>query len=221
LFGDRLVDRIAELMRDRIMEARYAPGEPLPRRRLAEELSVGSTVVGEALRVLGREGLVCPGARGEMRVTLHDRRLLLDAHDLRSAIEGLGARLAALRDESFDRALQRALDEQREAIEIDDSRRFVRADIAFHAALLDRSGNLLLRSCVALVRWTSRSAPLGRPRMRQALAEHEAILAAIRNRDPEEAERAARAHISATAYVAESAPRACADGPDSDGPGEL
>ena len=58
---DLLVDRVVELLRDRIIEGSYARGEPLASRRLAEELNVDATVVGEALRVLRREGLVSRG----------------------------------------------------------------------------------------------------------------------------------------------------------------
>jgi DNA-binding GntR family transcriptional regulator len=195
LNGDRLVDRVVELLRDRIIEARYAPGEPLPRRRLAEELNLGATVVGEALRVLRREGLVYRGRRGEMRVAWHDRSLLLDAFELRCVIDGLAARLAAGHGASPGVALEKALAEQRTAIAIGDTRRFCWADIAFHRALLDCSGNVLLRSCVSIVRWTSRNASWDGREMRLELSEHEAILQAVRARDAREAERAAQAHV--------------------------
>ena len=193
--ADMLVDRVVELLRDRIIEARYAPGEVLSRRRLAQELSLGATVVGEALRVLRREGLVSRGRRGETRVASHDHALLLDAFELRYLIDGLAARLAAGHGASPGVALENALVEQRAAIASGTTRRFCWADIAFHAALLDCSGNLLLRSCVSLVRSTSRNATWYGQQMPQALSEHEAILAAVRARDGGEAERAAQMHI--------------------------
>jgi DNA-binding GntR family transcriptional regulator len=193
--ADMLVDRVVELLRDRIIGARYPPGEVLSRRRLAQELSLGATVVGEALRVLRREGLVSRGRRGETRVASHDHALLLDAFELRYLIDGLAARLAAGHGASPGVALENALVEQRAAIASGNTRRFCWADIAFHAALLDCSGNVLLRSCVSVVRSTSRNAAWGGEQMRQALSEHEAVLAAVRARDGGEAERAAQAHI--------------------------
>jgi DNA-binding GntR family transcriptional regulator len=195
LGADLLVDRVVELVRDRIIQARYAPGEALPRRRLAQELSLGATVVGEALRVLRREGLVFRGRRGEMRVASLDHAVLLDAFELRYVIDGLAARLAAGHGASPGAALDKALVEQRAAIASGNTRRFCWADIAFHAALLDYSGNVLLRSCVPLVRSTSRNAALNGQQMRQALSDHEVILAAVRARDGGEAERTAQAHI--------------------------
>jgi DNA-binding GntR family transcriptional regulator len=208
--GDRLVDWVAELLRDRIIEGRYAQDEPLPRRRLGAELNIGTTAVGEALRVLVREGLVLPGRRGEMRVARHDRALLLDAYELRGVIDGLSARLTAQRRVPVDRYLENALQDQHAAGDAGDSGRFMRADIAFHAALLNGAGNLLLLAQLPLVRWTCRNAPVGAQWMRQAIAEHEDIRAAVRDGDPEEAERAAKAHIRARAYAADdgSAPLA-------------
>jgi DNA-binding GntR family transcriptional regulator len=201
LFQDRLVDRVADLLRDRIIEGRYAPGEPLPRRRLADELNVGTTVVGEALRVLGREWLVLPGPRGKACVASHDRSFLMDAHELRVVIEGLGAWLAAQRGGRVARALRHTLEEQRQAFEIGDPRRFVQGDIAFHAALLNGSGNLLLKRQAALVRWTCRDASVDDRWMREVLEEHEAVLVAVRNREPAEAERTAKAHIRARTHA--------------------
>lgn len=201
LFQDRLVDRVAELLRDRIIEGVYAPGERLPRGRLADELNVGTTVVGEALRILSREGLVLPGAHGKLCVARHDRSFLMDAHELRLVIDGLGARLAAQRGGPVERMLRDALEKQRQAFEMGDPRRFVRGGIAFHAAIMDGSGNLLLQRQIPLVRWPCGRASVDDRWMREVLAEHEAVLAAVLNQQPDEAERAAKAHIQARAQA--------------------
>jgi DNA-binding GntR family transcriptional regulator len=138
---------------------------------------------------------VLRGQGGEMRVASQDHPLLLDAFELRYLIDGLAARLAAGHGASLGVAPENALLEQRAAIASGNTRRFRWADIAFHAALLDCSGNVLLRSCVSLVRSTSRNARWDGQQMPQALSEHEAILAAVRARDGGAAERAAQAHI--------------------------
>jgi DNA-binding GntR family transcriptional regulator len=130
-----------------------------------------------------------------MRVASHDHALLLDAFELRYLIDGLAARLAAGHGASPGVALEKPLAEQRAAIASGNARRFSWADIAFHTALLDCSGNVLLRSCVSHVRWTSLTARWGGQQMPQALSEHETILAAVRAHDAGEAERAAQAHI--------------------------
>jgi DNA-binding GntR family transcriptional regulator len=53
-----LVDEIADVLRERIIEGRYTAHASLSQRGLAKELSVARGVVGEALRVLRRDGLV-------------------------------------------------------------------------------------------------------------------------------------------------------------------
>ena len=204
------MDRVVELLRDRIIAAHYPPGEALPRRRLAEELNLGTTVVGEALRVMRREGLLCRGRRGEMRVVSHDRSVLLDAFELRYQIDGLAARLAAEHGASPGVPLRKALAEQRVAIATGDTRRFRWADIAFHAAVLECSGNVLLRPCVPLARWTCWKTPWDREAMSVALSEHEAILEAIQARDPGEAERAAQAHVRCAIAEVSKVPEAFA-----------
>jgi DNA-binding GntR family transcriptional regulator len=204
--GGRLVDNIAELLRERIIHGRYAPGAPLSRRPLAEELGASRSVVGEALRMLEREGFVAaaPGGRA-LRVASEDRTNLVSAYALREMIDGLAARLAAERGTpALDDSLQACLVELRAAVDADDVRRYRRANIAFHTALIEAPGNPLLLSQVTLVRGTSRSATVVAHGRRQAtLSEHAAIAAAVEARRPCEAEAAARAHVRATVAALE------------------
>ena len=75
----------------------------------------------------------------------------------------------------------------------------MRADISFHASLVDGSGNPVLRSHWLLVRFTTRSAMLlTSAQLNGSIEEHEAILTAVIRGEPEPAERAARAHVRAT-----------------------
>src|SRR5258708_40254057 len=75
-----LVDDIAGVVRERIIEGRYAPDAPLSQRELAEELSVARGVVGEALRMLRREGLVESAKVGAVtRVAAPDWGVFLSA----------------------------------------------------------------------------------------------------------------------------------------------
>jgi DNA-binding GntR family transcriptional regulator len=196
-----LVDEIAGVLRERIIEGRYAARAPLSQRALARELTVARGVVGEALRMLHREGLVDIAQIGaRTRVAAVDRWVLLSACAVREVIDGLAARLAAGHAGPAIRAKCRAaLGEQRVAVRCGDRQRYLRANVAFHAAVIDGSANPLLRSHLWLVRSTSRGAVLlGPPRMREEIREHEAILAAVSRGEPEQAELAARAHVRAT-----------------------
>jgi DNA-binding GntR family transcriptional regulator len=196
-----LVDEIAGVLRERIIEGRYAAEAPLSQRALAKELTVARGVVGEALRLLRREGLVDITRVGATtRVAAADRWVFLSACAVREMVDGLAARLAAHHaGPAIAARCAAALEEQRAAVSSGDRLRYMRANVAFHAALIDSSDNPLLRNQMWLVRLTSRSAmQLGLERMRQAIPEHEAILAAVSRGDTEQAERAARAHVRAT-----------------------
>jgi DNA-binding GntR family transcriptional regulator len=197
----QLVDDIAGVLRERIIEGRYVATAPLSQRALAQELTVARGVVGEALRILRREGLVDiahVGAR--TRVAAVDRWVLFSACAVREVLDGLAARLAAGHPgPAIREKCGMALSEQRVAVRSGDRLRYLRANVAFHAAVIDGSDNPLLRSHLWLVRSTSRGAVLlGPPRMREEIREHEAILAAVSRGEPDQAELAAREHVRAT-----------------------
>jgi GntR family transcriptional repressor for pyruvate dehydrogenase complex len=73
------------------------------------------------------------------------------------------------------------------------------ADVAFHAALVEATGNAPLASLVRRIDAALLAAryPLARPayRRERAIPEHEAILTAVRERDPAAARDAMRAHL--------------------------
>jgi DNA-binding GntR family transcriptional regulator len=194
-----MVDEIAEILRERIVEGRLAPQEPLTQRRVAEALDVSRATAGEALRMLRREGLVDIDA-GTMRVAPFDGAVLLSTYAVREVVDGLAARLAArYAGPGTERRCRAALDEHRAALEAGDRLQSMRADISFHASLVDGSANPVLRRHWLRVRFTMRSALLLTPvQLRGAVEEHEAILAAVSRREAEPAERAARAHVRAT-----------------------
>jgi DNA-binding GntR family transcriptional regulator len=196
--SERLADKVAELLRERIVEGRYRAGERLPRGVLADELSVSPAVVGEALRMLHREGFVAVSPGGAM-VRPDERSVLQAAYEFREALDGLAARLAAERaGGGLEAALRGAIEAQRAATESLDHRRAIAANVAFHCAIIDATANPFLISQRAVVRWTSRG--LGRRTATELGGindEHERILVAISTGDPDEAERMARAHVHA------------------------
>jgi DNA-binding GntR family transcriptional regulator len=194
-----MVDEAAEILRERIVEGRLAPQEQLTQRRLAEDLSVTRAVAAEALRTLHREGLLDSTA-GTMRVAAADGAVLRSAYAVREVIDGLAAGLAASHaGPGTERRCQAALDNHRVALEAGDRLNSMRADISFHAGLVDGSGNPVLRSHWLPLRFTTRSAMLLTPAQLQgSIEEHEAILIAVSRGEPEQAERVARAHVRAT-----------------------
>jgi DNA-binding FadR family transcriptional regulator len=118
-----MVDEIAEILRERIVEGRLAPQQPLTQRRVAEDLDVTRATAGEALRMLRREGLVDSSA-GTMRVAAADSAVLLPAYAVREMVDGLAAGLAACHSGAgTQRRCRAALEELRAAAELGDRSR--------------------------------------------------------------------------------------------------
>ncbi len=92
----RLVDEVADELRERIYSGSYALGSKLRQEELAEELQVSRTPLREALRVLESEGLLHSEPGRGVRVVPADVKKFLAAYQLREVIDGLAARLAAL-----------------------------------------------------------------------------------------------------------------------------
>lgn len=196
----QLVDETVEILRERIVEGRLAAEASLPQRRLAADLNVARAVVGEALRMLHREGLVDGGGVARaMRVAPADRSGLLSAYVVREVLDGLAARLAAsYAGPAIQRRCHAALEDQRKALRSGHRLRYMRADHSFHMALLDGAGNSVLDAHWSSLRSTMRSVMLVPvARLRDCIEEHEAIFAAVSRGHPDHAERAVRTHLHA------------------------
>jgi DNA-binding GntR family transcriptional regulator len=221
--GPRAFERVFRHVRDRIVEHRLSPGEPLYETGLAEELGLSRTPIRHALARLVSEGFL------ETRTDRRGYRIpLLDGEDLRELfvaremLEGTAARLAAeeARREDIQRLRERNEEEIRASVE-ERMKEYVRLNDEFHFDLIRIGGNRYLERAFPPIYWRSqlyvltlsRFHPLesperGRERTgRNSPAEHARIIDAVERREPEEAERTAREHLRSTwAYrIAEEA----------------
>lgn len=192
----------------RIVAGQYPIGSILPGDvDLMARFNVSRSVLREALKTLAAKGLIEPKTRVGTRILDEKRWNMFDADilswrlqrgadapffenlfDIRQALEPLAAASTALRRSDDDicrieTAWLRmgAADQTREG--------FTLADLAFHRAILDASGNPLLHSIgsvieTALAAAFALSAPVDDPeRFALALRQHRAILDAIIARD--------------------------------------
>lgn len=197
----RLVDEVAEELRQRIYTHRHPPGSKLHQEPLAAELGVSRTPLKEALRVLEAEGLVTVSPRGGVQVMSPTVETLLAAYELREVIDGLAARLAATaRGSTLE--VDGFLAEQAACLRAWDGAAWTLSNVAFHGAILEASNNEYVAGQTSIVRLTAQVfVPVARlepSRAAGALREHVAIADAIRRGDPEQAERLARAHVRVT-----------------------
>lgn len=194
-----LVDEVHGRLVDAMCSGELLPGTILRQERLAEELNVSRQPIIQALGMLRRDGLVEPAGRRGYRVAAVDEALVRHVYDLRAVLDGLAARLAATsKTPDRDDRIHQALADGMQALQAADTSTLVEADIAFHRALYDLSGNPLLPDSSAAVWQQIRRvmhAVLEKAAMRQSVwGEHEAIAQAILANDPDAAEQLAIKH---------------------------
>lgn len=201
-------------------------GTSLPREAdLAKQFGVSRGVARECIRSLEERGLISV-KHGRGATVLPERDWDVFDPDVLTALLRRGGRLDALREflecrtllevQAAGLAAERATDEDLTKLSAAFERMtdaadralltpagedlYQEADIAFHRAIIDATENrALARITEPLHRALSAAIqPLARPerRLERALPEHEAILTAILDRDPETARQSMRDHLS-------------------------
>ncbi|MCH2168928.1 MAG: GntR family transcriptional regulator [Oceanicola sp.] len=176
----------------------YRPGDRLVESELAERFGVSRTPVREALQRLETQSLLARDGRSLIVASL-DHSQLAELYVVRSELEGLAARLAARHANAEEIAVLQEMIEDDKAL-VDQPNLLSRANRRFHRQIHLASHNrylfqqldLVYRS-MALMATTSLAAT---GRGETALAEHQTIVDAIRNRDEQAAYEALKAHIS-------------------------
>lgn len=209
------VSQLAGHFEQAILSGELAPGDLLPsERELSASMGISRSVVREALGRLASLGLVRSqhgsGTRVEVptskQVTVGYQRLLTgavfkleDLSAVRLPLETTIAGLAALKRTDQDLAVmdrtQKVLGNPKRALEA-----HVKADLDFHQALADATGNALFATVLTPIQQLlveSRRRTLGRYGAAIAYRHHAKILAAVRAQDARAAEREMRRHIEA------------------------
>jgi DNA-binding GntR family transcriptional regulator len=202
-----LADSAYERLRDSIVTLRLAPGAPLTELDLCKRLRISRTPVRAALLRLQQEGLVTAAGRGSGRVSVAP----LTGEDMRElflmvgALDGVAARLAAELEAPKRRAIAdeaAALNERLQRLsatnDLADIRGAQDLDLRFHRCYENAGGGpRLLAKLRALhaqreryVRVYTEALVHGHG-VQDSLDEHAAIIDAIRDGDPDRAERQA------------------------------
>jgi DNA-binding GntR family transcriptional regulator len=196
-----LAERVFAQLRSDILHARLRPGDALSENSLALSMAVSRTPVREAVQRLVREGLVqVLPQRGSYVARLSMQRIR-DALFVREAVEGQIVRrfLDAPPNPQALQALDACIERQGAALADQDIEAVLRADEQFHRCLLDSCGLGGVWAVVAQARdMHQRTRAIAVPELHsgeRALADHRAIVAALRARDPELASRAMQEHL--------------------------
>lgn len=195
-----LRELVLEAIRDAIINGTLKPRERLMEIQLAEELGVSRTPIREALRKLELEGFIVMIPRKGAFVADMTFKDIADIFEIRAALEGLAAGLAAERitDEELEK-MERHLVEKADAIARGDMERLVEVDTEFHESIYKASRNDRLQGIINNLReqiQRFRATSLAYPgRMKQSLDEHRAIVEAIHARDAALARQVTQEHI--------------------------
>jgi DNA-binding GntR family transcriptional regulator len=195
-----LWERVLAHLREEILANRLQAGSELQESALAAQLGVSRAPVREALGRLATEGLVVVRPRRGAVVRELSKDDFLEAYQVREALEAMAARLATFRLDAEELTrLEQLTSTMEKHAEQDEVDAFFEANAAFHAALVDASGNRRLQELYAQLvgqmnRYRRRSLAL-RGSLHQSVAEHRAILAALAERDPDRAARLVADHI--------------------------
>ncbi|MDQ3380997.1 MAG: GntR family transcriptional regulator [Actinomycetota bacterium] len=199
-----LSDRAYYAIRELIVTLELAPGSIVSERELQDRLGVGRTPVREALQRLEGERLVEVYPRRGIFVSNVNVLDLAVLSEVRGVLESFGARLAAERATAADRETTMTLIADLHgltatAMATTDERLLIDLDQRIHRHVYQCTHNLFLEATLdgyymlTLRIWflvLNRVA-----RLEEAVKEHLALLEAIRDGDPERAERAMRRHV--------------------------
>ena len=196
-----LYEEVAELLRQRIFSRELSPGNWIDELKLAEEYGISRTPLREALKVLATEGLVTMKVRRGAYVTEVNEKDLRDVFHLMAVLEADAA--SAVAQNATDKQIQEleALHQQLEKAAKDrkDHIRFFTINEAFHIRLLQIADNKWRDQMVADLRKVMKlnraQSLLKAGRIEESLAEHAAIMAALKKQDAAAAQAAMRAHI--------------------------
>jgi DNA-binding GntR family transcriptional regulator len=206
----RLIDQVYKRLLDAISDHTLPPGSRIRQDELADRLRVSRQPISHALHLLYRQGLVVEAGRKGFRVTPVDPDHIRHLYEVRAALDGLAARLAASRvreDQAGARKLESALHRGRGITADTPLPELIRLDVAFHQALYELSGNPAIEDTIG-PQWPhmrrSMACVLSAPRYPLTVwEEHGAITKRVLAADPDKAERAARSHALAAGRTIE------------------
>lgn len=208
------VDRAYDWLRDQLLARRVAPHDVITEAQVADAVGVSRTPVREALirlegegflRLLPKRGALILPVTAEETADVLETRGLVETYAVAQAIARPPADL-------LDR-LAGHLAQMRSAAATGDTREYVEADRAFHAAIVAATGNGILIALYRSLRDRqlrmgvtnlSDTAGVSTQRMASTIDEHAAILDALRAGDATAAAAAVSAHLESAARALDS-----------------
>ncbi|NND90343.1 MAG: GntR family transcriptional regulator [Granulosicoccus sp.] len=202
-------DQVYALLRQFILTGKISPGELIDEKLIASYLGISRTPVREAVRKLSSEHLVDVVAQSATRVSQLELKAIEEAYLIRRALEMESAAQAsqAMTQEHAD-TLASIIQRHTSAIERQQFARAIDIDDEFHRAIAMISELERLWESIEVAKaQLDRCRHIMLPRVGQAektIAQHRAILRALKSGDPVRARKAMQSHLD---YAYKSAVR--------------
>ncbi|MBQ1339389.1 MAG: GntR family transcriptional regulator [Ruminococcus sp.] len=193
--------RVFNAIENAILNGEYKDGDSLNELKISKELGVSRTPVREALMQLELEGLVnnIPN-KGAVVVGVSEQDTR-DIYEIRIRIEGLAAKLCTekITDEELH-ALEKIVDLQEFFLLKNDTEQIWKLDGDFHKIIYDASRSRPLRFMLSnfhnYIKKARDNSLHTEGRAEKTVAEHRAILSAIKNNNGDLAEKLTAEHIT-------------------------
>lgn len=145
----------------RLVDGRIGSGQRVSQQKLADELSVGLTPIREAIRRMCDEGLLYQKPQSGTFVAEPDRRTLIEAYEVRcaletQAVESAAGRISKADLDLLDRCCKRTQKTGRmleksgvKMLDENLTREFLEADMLYHHSIMQAAGNVYAMKIVS------------------------------------------------------------------------
>jgi len=185
-----LHDEVIRRLRDMIFEGELAPGDRIPEREFCERFGISRTPLRQAVMVLAAEGLIDLSPHRGATVSRLEPESLDHMFQVMESLEGLAGRLACQQVTDAELAELRSMHQQMcEHFERGERLEYFRLNQRIHQTIVEIARNPILAdvygSLSGRIRRARYLANMDGERWRQAVEEHERMLALLAERDGE------------------------------------
>lgn len=192
-------DQVFAAVYDAVISLKLPPGTKISETEIARQLDVSRQPVRDAFFRLSKLGFLMIRPQRATLITKISEQAVLNAVFTRTALEVECLREACLRAGAADiAALDANLEQQRQALTVQDPALFHAIDDAFHALICETAGHAHVWALIQEQKAHMdriRFLTLSSDRQREVLGEHEALVAAIKAGDVALAEESLRGHL--------------------------
>jgi DNA-binding GntR family transcriptional regulator len=181
-----------------IANHRFQPGTRINVEKITKELGVSRTPVWEAVSRLEQEDLVENIPNRGVFMAVFTPQKALELYAVRQVLEGMAARLAAIRIDQKSLALMtECLKQQQLVVKQQNLNEYSKLDFQFHAIVYEMCGNVYLQEMLEAIKNKMRPIQLSiqvEPVLPRLYEDHVNLLNALRAHDPDKAEKVFREH---------------------------